>query len=133
MPSIFRENTNLELVHWLRAAAQVLREQIHGLGVVDHVGAQAIEMFRRHRMSVLPPDRCVGERVAHDEFVARRASGMRPRFDDESAALGDLGLATPNSLFIKARRFEIMEDVLFSSRGRKNRPRYPDRRGQLDT
>jgi hypothetical protein len=38
---------------------------------------------------------------------------VRPRFDDEGAATGDLGLAAPDSLFIKARRFEIMEDVRF--------------------
>jgi len=101
---------------------QVLREQIHGPCMGDHVGMQTIEMLRRHRLAVLPPDRRPREVVAHDKFVVRRAAGMRARRGDESAAVGDLGLASPDRLFIEPRRFEITKDFrLFLEAGKSDR------------
>ena len=93
------------------AAMQVLGEQIHGPCVGDHVGMQTIEMLGRHRLAVFPPDRRLRELVAHNKLVMRRAAGVRTRRGDESSAVGDLGLATPNRLFIETWRIEIAKDI----------------------
>ena len=47
---------------------------------------------------------------------------MRARRGDESAAVGDLGLASPDRLFIETRRIEIAKDFrLFLEAGESDR------------
>ena len=47
---------------------------------------------------------------------------MGARRGDESAAVGDLGLAAPDRLFIEPRRFEITKDFrLFLEAGENDR------------
>ena len=120
MPGVFRVNARLEPVTRLGAGMEVLREQIHAARIGDHVGAQTIKAFRRHGVAVVPPDRRLGEPIAHDEFVLRRAAGMRAGLGDERAAGGDLGLAPPDSFFIEARGFEIAKDVWLVLERKKN-------------
>ena len=58
------------------AADQVLHEQVLARRMGEEVGEQRVELRRRHRLVVVPPDVRLGVCVADDELVLGRAAGV---------------------------------------------------------
>jgi len=66
----------------------------------QHVLAQQLEVFRRQRLVVVPPDGVLGGRVAHDEFVLRRTARVLAGDGAQRTIDGQLGLAVADCLFV---------------------------------
>ncbi len=57
------------------------------------IGKQRVEMGRRHRLVVVPPDMRLGGFVADDELVLGRTTGVLAGLGDERTMRGESGLA----------------------------------------
>src|ERR1700677_5097103 len=77
----------------------------------EKVSEEHVEMLDRHRIVVLPPDRGLGVRVAHDELILRAASGMRARVGDEGPMRGDTRFIALQRVLVELRRAEIPVDL----------------------
>src|ERR1700679_3678912 len=76
----------------------------------EKVSEEHVEMLDRHRIVVLPPDRGLGVRIAHDELILRAASGMRASVGDEGPMRGDACFVPLQCVLVELRRAEIPVD-----------------------
>ena len=88
MPGELGEDAGLDAMGRVGAAIEILREELLALGMLQEIAEQRLEMLRRHRAVVLPPDGAVGRGIADDELVLGRAAGMAAGIGDERAARG---------------------------------------------
>src|SRR2546430_9592706 len=68
---------------------------------------QLMELLRRYRTVVVPPDDVLGHRVLDDELVLRRGAGVDAGVRDERPPVGELGLARRDRMFVEARRRDV--------------------------
>ena len=92
------------------AADQVLDEEILAGRMRQEVGEQRVELRRRHRLVVVPPDMRLGVLVADDELVLGRAAGVLAGLGDQRAMGGQPGFAAADRLFAERCRTEIIAD-----------------------
>ena len=81
-------------------AAQVLREQRPAASIGEHVGAQRLELRRRHRLVGVPPDFRFNFRPSDNELVLGGPSGVLAGLHDERPAFGDHAFAALHREFI---------------------------------
>ena len=62
---------------------QILHEQRLAGGGLDEVLEERVEVLRRHRLGVVPPDIAIGEGVADNELVLDGAPREYARFGDQ--------------------------------------------------
>lgn len=93
------------------AADQVLNEKIAAFRMGQHVLMQHGEMFRRHRLVVVPPDLAVGIAVADDELVLGRTAGVLTGQRTKCTICCQLRLAATDRLFIKSRFQEVVANA----------------------
>ncbi len=101
MPGEFGIDAHVDPLVVVRAAAKILGEKLHSPGVFNHVGVERLESVLAHFAVIVPPDRMVGGRVAHDEFVLGRASRVGAGVDRKRAAGGDSAFAASDCIFVK--------------------------------
>ena len=69
MPGEFGNHPDADAMGEVRAAEQILREKFPPSRVRHHVGVEQIELGRRHRLVIVPPDLGLGGGIAHGEFI----------------------------------------------------------------
>ena len=85
MPGIFKDNPRWQPVIFIGAREQLLLEQLPAIRMLQEIFKQSLEMFRRHRLVVVPPDGVFSGGVTDNIFVPGRAPGMRPGLDTQRA------------------------------------------------
>ncbi|MNT05893.1 hypothetical protein D3C72_1405380 [compost metagenome] len=100
MPGKLGDDAGRQSVFLIGAADQVLN--IEGLsgGMGQHVLAQQLEIFRRQRLVVVPPDGVLGGGIADDEFVLRRTARMLAGDGAKRTIDGQFGLAVADRFFV---------------------------------
>ena len=88
VPGHLGEDPSLDAMSRIGAAIEILREKLLALGVLDEVAEQGLELLRRDRAVVLPPDALLGQCVLDDELVLGRAAGMAAGIGAERTAAG---------------------------------------------
>ena len=107
VPGIFREDARPHPVGRIGAAVEVLREQLHAFGMLDEILKDDVELLRRQRTVVVPPDLVLGRGVADRVLVLRRAAGMDARVGVDGAALDELRLAARDRVLVEAGSAEV--------------------------
>ncbi len=101
MPGIFGDDPRADGILGVRAAHQILHEEILARGVCHHVLVQPVEGFRVHRLVVVPPDCVAGGVVADNEFVLGGTAGVLAGQRAQGAEGRQPGLAAGNGQFDK--------------------------------
>src|SRR5438067_298208 len=101
VPGTFAHHPDRKPMGGIGAAIEILGEKLLVLRMVDEVGLQPREAFRRERAIVVPPDRAVCRRIAHDEFVIGRPPGMPARRYGERAMGGNPALSPGERMLIE--------------------------------
>ena len=108
VPGELVDHADADAVLGLRAAVQVLHEQVVLLGQGGHeVGLQSREVAGLDRGVVIPPDITLGLGVADDELVPGGTAGVLARLHDQRAVLCEQALATLQRLLDEAGGAEI--------------------------
>src|SRR5690606_11829318 len=76
VPSVLADNANVETARRLRPREQVLHEELAPLGMLQEVPVEHVELFARHRLVRIPPDRFFGALIAYLELVLGSAARM---------------------------------------------------------
>ena len=111
VPGIFGEDARPDAEGRVGAAAKVLGEQRLALGVGEKISEQRVEMLRRHRIVVVPPDDWIGVGVADHELVFRTAAGVNAGVGDERSVGGNVRFVALQGMLIELRRAEIPIDA----------------------
>ena len=105
MPRAFGDQADRQRLLRVGAAAKILDPQLPGGKVLPHAVEQGVELRRlERRIDRAPRDVILGRRVADDELVFGRPSGVGGRVDDERAADADPPRAPADRLFVERRR-----------------------------
>ena len=109
LPRVRRDVADGEAVLGIGAAVEVLHEQLVApIQVFDDVRAQRLELLLGERLVDLAPvDVRFGRRFFDEEFVVRRAAGMRRRHGAEGAHVGELSFATSDRVLDERRRNQV--------------------------
>ncbi len=83
MPGIFGDDAHRQAMLVVGAAVKILNKDLFAGRIVHHVLKQDIEMLRRERPGIVPPDGVLGPRIADDELVLGGAAGVHARLDDK--------------------------------------------------
>jgi hypothetical protein len=102
VPGVFGENPGLEPMARISAAIKILRKQLLALGMGEEVAIELLELLRRDRPVVVPPDDSLRFCVLDDELVFGRAAGMHAGIRRERPAIGELGLSGRDRPFVEA-------------------------------
>ena len=86
VPRVFRHDARIQTMPGIGACEQIFDVNFLMCGECDEIPEQTIELLRRHRLGVVPPDRLIGLAVTHDIFVFGRASGVLASLDDDGPA-----------------------------------------------
>jgi hypothetical protein len=89
------------------AAVQILREQLAAFRERHHIRVQRIELRRRHRLVVVPPDGVLGTGIADHKLVIGRTAGMNAGEHDQRPVLRHVAFAAPHRFFVKRRSREV--------------------------
>ena len=100
MPGKFGDDACRQSIFLIGTADQILHVKRLAGGMGQHVLAQQLEIFRRKRLVVVPPDGVLGGRVADDEFVLRRTARVLAGDGAQRAIDGQFGLAIADRLFV---------------------------------
>ncbi len=92
------------------APIQVLHEQVHAFHVLVKIAKQSLELVRRDRIIVAPPDLVFGGGITDGMLIFGRAAGMDAGFGIDRPAGHDHGFVAANGLFVKRSRAEIVGD-----------------------
>ena len=77
----------------------------------DEVGEHPFELLFRHFLGVVPPDRAVGFRVADNELVLGRASGVLARLDGDRTGGREAAFAAPDHVLDQFGLAHIAENL----------------------
>ena len=108
MPGELRHHARRQGEFLVGAADQVLHEDIPALGVLDEVAKERVEMLRRHRLVVVPPDMGPGIGVTDNELVLRRPAGVLAGLGHQRTVSGKLGLAAADRFLVEFRLVEVV-------------------------
>jgi hypothetical protein len=112
VPGKLGDHAHLDAMLRISTAIQVLHEQAFALGMGQEVALQRLEVVRRHRLVVVPPDVGFGVGIAHDELVLRRTAGVLAGGDGKVATVRQHAFAKLQGHFQKLRGVEIVVDFV---------------------
>jgi hypothetical protein len=107
VPSVFGIDPRSHPVGGIGAAIKVLREELQALGMLKEILEDHVELLRRERGVVVPPDLVLGRGVANGVLVLRRAARVDARVGIDGPALDELRLATRDRVLVEARSAKI--------------------------
>jgi len=110
MPGIFGHNAGVDLVVGVSTADEILYEKLLALRMLDEIGVEKLEGFRRDRLVVVPLDLIFGIGVADYEFVLRRTARVLAGAGNERALCRQFGFATADGFLIEPSRSEVIKD-----------------------
>src|SRR5690606_29756049 len=93
MPGVLGDDADRQLVLRIGAAAQILYEEVHVCRMLQHVLVEDLEVLRRKRLVVVPPDVVLRQIIANDELVLRRTAGVLAGRGHQRAMSRQPGLA----------------------------------------
>src|SRR3954466_12595599 len=95
VPGVFGEDPGLDPISRIRAAIEILREEILFLGRLEEIRQDGVELLARQRRVVVPPHLGLGLGGADHELVARRTAGVHARVGSKRPALKKPRLLAP--------------------------------------
>jgi hypothetical protein len=110
VPRVRAEEPDRKPVGRVRAAEQVLLEELLVLEVGLHVPMEQVEVRGREPGILLPPDVGSAVRFFHDELVLGRAAGVWRRDGGEGAAVGQLAFLPSDRVLDQAGGTQVRVD-----------------------
>ena len=107
VPGEFGEDAGLDAEGGIGAAVEILGVERFAFGVLDEIVEESLELVRGDRLVAAPPHGFLGGRIAHREFVFRRAARMRAGFRGQRAFGGDRRFAGSNRELVERGRAEV--------------------------
>ncbi|QTK80153.1 hypothetical protein AT6N2_C2567 [Agrobacterium tumefaciens] len=100
MPGKLGDDAGRQCVLLIGAADQVLHIESLAGGMRQHILMQQVEVRRRQRLVVIPPDRVFGGGIANDEFVLWRAAGVLASDGTQRSIHGQFGFAITDRVLV---------------------------------
>jgi len=112
VPSKLGDDPDIETIVGIGAGIEILYEEFAALDMGAHIGQQDIEVPRRHRGVVFPPDRAFHRRLAHHELVLGRTAGVLAGADEQGTALTEITFAPDDCLLDQRGLQEVVMHML---------------------
>lgn len=100
MPGKFGDDACRQRIFLIGAADKILHVKRLAGGMGQHVLAQQLEILRRQRLIVIPPDGVLGGGITNDELILRRAARMLTGDGAQRTIDGQFSLAVADRLFV---------------------------------